>query len=57
MQLFTAQYPGLKLFSLPHLGSRKTVELGFRGRDGLDQAMKALQRGLEAQGFEFESKD
>lgn len=57
MQLFTARYPGLKLFSLPHLGSHKSVELGFRGRDGLDQAMKALQRGLEAQGFEFEQKD
>jgi molybdopterin-biosynthesis enzyme MoeA-like protein len=57
MRRFTAQYPDLKLFSLPHLGAHKSVELGFRGRDGLDQAMEELQGALEEQGFEFESKE
>lgn len=57
MQRFTTCYPGLKLFSLLHLGAHKSVELGFRGRDGLEQAMEALQRALQEQGFEFEPKE
>ena len=56
MQRFTARYPALKLFSLPHLGAEQSVELGFRGRDGLEQAMLALQRALQDHGFEFEPK-
>lgn len=57
MQRFSALYPGLKLFSLPHLGAHKSVELGFRGHDGLDRAMEGLRRALAAQGFEYEPKD
>jgi molybdopterin-biosynthesis enzyme MoeA-like protein len=56
MQRFTVQYPHLKLFSLPHLGAHKSIELGFRGRDGVDQAMDELRRALVEQGFEFKIK-
>jgi molybdopterin-biosynthesis enzyme MoeA-like protein len=40
MNEFTEKYPTLKLFSLPRLDGRRTIELGMKGDAGLvDQAM------------------
>ncbi|QVL49917.1 MAG: competence/damage-inducible protein A [Thiocapsa sp.] len=41
------RFPGLKLFSLPHLGDDAHIRLGFRGRGGIDAAMDALRERLE----------
>jgi molybdopterin-biosynthesis enzyme MoeA-like protein len=43
------RHPGLKLFSLPHLGPDPCVLLGFRGRSGVDQAMRDLCEALDKQ--------
>jgi molybdopterin-biosynthesis enzyme MoeA-like protein len=48
-------FPGLKLFSLPHLGddpADRHVLLGFRGRGDLDAAMAALRSALDAAGMD-----
>jgi molybdopterin-biosynthesis enzyme MoeA-like protein len=47
------RFPSLKLFSLPHLGDDACVRLGFRGRQGLAQAMDALRQHLIASGISF----
>lgn len=54
MQQLTAAYPELKLFSLPRLGPEGFVELGFRGREGLEPAFVALRQGIEALGLRYE---
>jgi molybdopterin-biosynthesis enzyme MoeA-like protein len=46
-------FPLLKLFSLPHLGDDPCVRLGFRGRQGIEQAMEALRQHLNASGIGF----
>lgn len=48
------RHPGLKLFSLPHLGEGEDrhVLLGFRGRAGLDAALADLCGELAAVGIE-----
>ncbi len=46
--------PGLKLFSLPHLGDDPAdhhVLLGFRGQGDLDTAMQTLRAALDAEGL------
>ena len=53
MRRLAEGHPGLKLFSLPRLGERKTVELGFRGRTGLEQAWEDLRRELDTEGFRY----
>lgn len=48
--------PGLKLFSLPHLGDDPAdhyVLLGFRGQGDLDFAMAALRAALDAAGIAY----
>ena len=41
-----AAFPGLKMFSLPHLGADPHIHLGFRGRADLAPAMDALRARL-----------
>lgn len=53
MQCLQAQYPKLKLFSLPRLGSGGFVELGWRGQD-IKQAVIELRNALDEAGFRFE---
>lgn len=49
------QFPQLKLFSLPQLDKRRTIELGVKGDPIVVlQAMAAMKTGLEAAGFEWE---
>lgn len=55
MERLGAQFPALKLFSLPHLGETQAdryILLGFRGRGDLEPAMAALRSGLDAEGVE-----
>lgn len=47
MEGFADRFPGLKLFSLPRLGAKATIELGLRGRGDIEQAMAALAHALE----------
>ena len=54
MRALDGRWPGLKLFSLPHLGADpadRHVLLGFRGRGDLDGAMAALRAALDAAGI------
>jgi molybdopterin-biosynthesis enzyme MoeA-like protein len=55
MQTLTDRFPGLKLFSLPHLGEKSYIELGFRGEGDLDQAIATLQTLLAHAGVQFDS--
>lgn len=48
--------PGLKVFSLPHLGDDPHILLGFRGRGGLAQAMDALRLALREAGMTFRER-
>lgn len=48
MQALEAEFPTLKLFSLPHMGDDPHIRLGFRGRGVLDSAMTALKSRLAA---------
>ncbi len=48
-----ARYPGLKLFSLPHMGADAHILLGFRGRAGLESALAALCAELREAGIEY----
>jgi molybdopterin-biosynthesis enzyme MoeA-like protein len=44
MNDFTEKYPTLKLFSLPHLDERRTIELGMKGdTDSVTQAMTEIK--------------
>jgi molybdopterin-biosynthesis enzyme MoeA-like protein len=53
MQRLQARFPELKLFSLPRLGERRRVELGFRGRVGVDEAFAALCGELDGAGMKY----
>ena len=53
MEAVGPRYPGLKLFSLPHLGEERYVLLGFRGRAGLEAALADLKRELEVAGLDY----
>lgn len=56
MEQLGAQFPTLKLFSLPHLGETEAdryILLGFRGRGDLGPAMAALRAGLDAEGVVY----
>ncbi|MGD8589043.1 MAG: molybdopterin-binding protein [Chromatiales bacterium] len=54
MEALAGRFPGLKLFSLPHLGDDPYIELGFRGDGDLQQAFQALHRHLKNQDMDFE---
>lgn len=55
-----ADYPGLKVFSLPFLGSNEVqrhIELGVRGTpEQVPPAMAAMRRGVEQLGYRHDEK-
>ena len=55
-----AEYPGLKVFSLPFLGSAELgrhVELGVRGApDQVPAAMELMRRGVTELGYSYDEK-
>ncbi len=54
MNTMTAKYPTLKLFSLPRLDERRTIELGMKGDKSLvDEAMTAIKVNISDLGFEW----
>lgn len=53
MQGLTARLPGLKLFSLPHLGDDPHILLGLRGREGIEDAFAVLCAELDAAGITY----
>ena len=53
MQQLSAAWPQFKLFSLPRMGKRPFVELGFRGGEGVEQVFARLQQQLKEQGIEY----
>ncbi len=55
MNAITAKYPTLKLFSLPRLDERRTIELGMKGDKSLvDEAMTAIKASIGDLGFEWQ---
>lgn len=55
MNAITAKYPTLKLFSLPRLDERRTIELGMKGDKSLvDEAMTAIKATIIELGFEWQ---
>ncbi len=54
MEALIAKHPQVKLFSLPHIGQQRHIELGFRGRDGIDDAFQELIQGLEQTNIRYE---
>lgn len=51
------RFPDLKLFSLPHMGENAHIQLGFRGRSGLEAAMDALRERLERDAIPYREAD
>ena len=52
MNTMLANYPTLKLFSLPKTNERRTTELGMKGEKAMVlTAMKALKQGVTTLGF------
>lgn len=55
MNTMTAKYPTLKLFSLPRLDERRTIELGMKGEKILvDEAMTEIKVSISDLGFEWQ---
>ncbi|WP_457666995.1 competence/damage-inducible protein A [Thiolapillus sp.] len=57
LEKLTANWPQLKLFSLPRMGEASFVELGFTGSDRLAEAFQSLQQELRHAGFFFVLSD
>lgn len=59
MQEVEARYPGIRVFSLPFVGSaevRRHVELGVRGEPAqVEPAMRAMQEGVIRLGYDWEA--
>jgi hypothetical protein len=54
MNAITLKYPSLKLFSLPKLDQRRTIELGMRGEKELvSVAMTEIKESITKLGFEW----
>ncbi len=53
MEAFEGRYPGLKLYSLPHMGEESWIELGLRGRGDIEGALAALSQALDEAGFRY----
>jgi molybdopterin-biosynthesis enzyme MoeA-like protein len=54
MNRIVAHYPEAKLFSLPKLDKRRTIELGLKGpSDIVESAMSELRDGVTAAGFSW----
>jgi molybdopterin-biosynthesis enzyme MoeA-like protein len=56
MEALGARFPQLKMFSLPHLGGEPSVLLGFRGVEGVGEALDALREALEDQGIAYRAE-
>jgi molybdopterin-biosynthesis enzyme MoeA-like protein len=57
MNACIAQFPQVKLFSLPRIGERPYVELGVRGEARVaEDALGFLRNGVAQQGFSFEPR-
>ena len=54
LESLTRAYPGVKIFSLPSVTPRRYIELGVRGRQGVDEAFNALLDALTAAGIAYE---
>ena len=55
MDTLATGFGGAKLFSLPHLGSNPSIELGFRGeQSAVETAFSELVAALSTRGLEFE---
>lgn len=55
MSAMLAQYPTLKIFSLPRSNQRRTTELGMKGKsDPVKSAMALLKKEVSALGFPWE---
>jgi len=55
MDELSAGLSGAKLFSLPHMGSIPSIELGFRGeQSAVEAAFPGLVAALSARGLEVE---
>lgn len=53
-----AQYPSLKVFSLPRSNQRRTTELGMKGESAeVQAAMTTLKQAISALGFPWETVD
>lgn len=57
LERLAADWPGLKLYSLPRLGPEGFVELGFRGRRDLEPAFTELRDGVAELGVRYELID
>lgn len=55
MTELTRQFPKVRLFSLPRLGQVPTIELGFRGVEGVEAAFAALRGRLDAAGIRYQT--
>ena len=54
MNAIVQKHPQTKLFSLPKLGSHKTIELGVKGpAEAVEKAMAEIKSGVSAAGFEW----
>ncbi|MBK1719430.1 competence/damage-inducible protein A [Thiocystis violacea] len=49
-------HPALKLFSLPRMGEDPGILLGFRGRLGLDEAMRDLRLALASEAITYRER-
>ncbi len=60
MRRVEADFPGVKVFSLPFLGSKEVqrhIELGVRGApEQVPAAMEAIRRGVAELGYSFDEK-
>jgi molybdopterin-biosynthesis enzyme MoeA-like protein len=60
MRRVEEDFPGIKVFSLPFLGSKEVqrhIELGVRGvPDQVSPAMEAIKRGVAELGYTFDDK-
>lgn len=54
MEALTERFPQHKLFSLPRLGDRPRIELGYRGGADIEEPFQALLQGLSDGGFDYE---
>jgi molybdopterin-biosynthesis enzyme MoeA-like protein len=56
METLSSRFSDLKMFSLPHMGTDSFVELGFRGRGNMDEALNALKSMLEESKIAYQEK-
>jgi molybdopterin-biosynthesis enzyme MoeA-like protein len=56
MESFSGRFPDIKLYSLPRMGERPSVELGLRGHGNVDSAMEALKAALKEAGINYQDQ-